>query len=339
MTNGFSIHPGKPLGQMTADDELKIPDGMILTAYRGSVAHNMYVPRNDPNHIDDIDIIGIAIGESRHYFGLHEWGRRGTKETKQGQWDCVWYEIRKAVSLLLQGNPNILSLLWLRDNDYIDVRPSGKRLLANRGLFAGKHVYDSFAGYASAQLQKMESRDPEDLRQYLAVTAELKYRGAHPNHKGEEFPRFASDDGMARDVAAWSTEKLLAKNTHYRKKGDNTGYMGDKRKRLVVDLGYDAKNAAHCIRLLRMAKEFLNTGAMQVFRTTDREELLEIKAGKWTLAQIKEHAEQLFSEVEAARDSSPLPPEPNHQGAETLLIDILREELFAAREKGETHER
>lgn len=325
-----TIFPLKTLDQLKTEDALTVPEGTILTAYRGSIAHNMYVPKDDPKHIDDIDLIGVCIGEPRHYLGLHEWGSRGTKERMQGQYDCVWYEIRKAFSLWLQGNPNVLGMLWLRREHFIDLRPAGQRIVDNRNLFVGKHVYNSFAGYASAQLHKMESREPSEVREYLAVTAELKYRGIHPNHKGEQFTQPDRSEGFAKDIANWSADKLMARMAHFQKKGENIGYMGDKRKQLLVEHGYDSKNAAHCIRLLRMAKEFLSTGSMSVYRESDRQELLHIKGGKWTLVAIKELAEQLFAEIKQARDASPLPEEPNHAGAEALLVDILRSELSAA---------
>jgi DNA relaxase NicK len=44
------------------------------------------------------------------------------------------------------------------------------------------------------------------------------------------------------------------------------GYMGKKRRELVVRVGYDAKNAAHLIRLLRMGIEFLTEGTLYVER-------------------------------------------------------------------------
>lgn len=88
---------------------VEYPPSTFFLGYRGSIAHGCFVPKNDPNSIDDIDLMGFVFGEPRHYFGLHEWGSRGTKEIKQGQYDVVLYEARKAVSLLLQGNPNIMS--------------------------------------------------------------------------------------------------------------------------------------------------------------------------------------------------------------------------------------
>ena len=305
----------------------RIPDGTCLLAYRGSIAHNMYMPNSDPQSIDDVDLMGIVLAPENHYIGLTDWGSRGTKEYKEGKYDCVFYEIRKAFGLLLHGNPNILSLLWIEPRHFLFKSAAGKRIVDNRSLFAGKHVYASFAGYASAQLQKMETRDPAELREYIAVTHELKYRGAHPNHKGEKFERPSDPpSGEAKDAAEWDTDRLLARLRHYQKKGENIGYLGDKRKELVLEHGYDSKNAAHCIRLLRMCNGFLKTGEMEVYRQ-DGAELLEIKRGMWPLDRVKAHAEDLFAEVKASRDSSPLPDEPDRPGSERLLATILSEHL------------
>ena len=113
----------------------------------------------------------------------------------------------------------------------------------------------------------------------------------------------------------------------YHKKGENIRYMGDKRKRLVVEQGYDSKNAAHCIRLLRMGSELLATGEMQVYRTSDGDELLEIKRGKWPLDRVKKHAQELLSKIQVARDQSTLPAQPDRDRAEELPIALLRREV------------
>lgn len=311
------------------EDACEIPEGVCLLAYRGSIAHNMYVPSSDPTHIDDVDLIGTVLGRPVNYLGLQEWGSRGTYEYKRGKWDGVFYEARKIFSLLLQGNPNVMSMLWCRSQDYLYQSEAGARLLANRHLFVGKHVYNAFAGYAHAQLEKMETRDPAELREYLAVTAELKRRGAHPNHKGEFFEVPEPTNGIERDASCWDVEKLKTRLAHFQKKGENIGYLGDKRKQLVLEHGYDAKNAAHCIRLLRMCREFLETGEMVVFRP-DAAELLDIKRGRWDLTHIKAHAEELFAGIKSARDASKLPEEPDRTGAEALLVGMLREHLLAA---------
>ncbi len=312
---------------LTPELFLKIPEGTILLGYRGSIAHNMYVPNTDPNSIDDVDLMGIVIGEKKDYLGLSEWGSRGTKEFWEGKYDCVFYEIKKMFQLLLQGNPNVVSMLWMKFEHYIILTEAGKRIVANKHLFAGKHVYKAFSGYAHHQLQKMETRDPAELRMYMALTYEAKYRCIHPQHKGESIPYpedFAAKASEWKTVVEMKDELVLSKLASYTKKGENIGYLGDKRKGLVLEHGYDSKNAAHCVRLLRMAGEYLRTGDLIVHRP-DAAELLEIKTGKWPLEKIKAHANDLFKEMEEAFNTSKLPEKPQYDKAEELLINILEE--------------
>lgn len=73
-----------------------------------------------------------------------------------------------------------------------------------------------------------------------------------------------------------------------------------------------------------MASEYLKTGELTVFRQ-DADELLDIKRGKWDLARVKSHADELFAEMRSSRDSSKLPDEADRTGAEKLLAKILRE--------------
>ena len=70
----------------TADTNLKglapeqisklLPEGLISLCWRGSVAHGMYVPKSDPNSIDDKDLMGTYIGPLEHYLGLADNGLR-----------------------------------------------------------------------------------------------------------------------------------------------------------------------------------------------------------------------------------------------------------------------
>ena len=102
------------------------------------------------------------------------------------------------------------------------------------------------------------------------------------------------------------------------------GYMGEKRKQLVEKYGYDCKNAAHCIRLLKMGMEFLTTGELNVFRD-DAPYLLEIKRGKWTLDQVKKEAKRLFNLADEAYIRSKLPNKPDVPAIEKIVMDIILE--------------
>ncbi len=100
------------------------------------------------------------------------------------------------------------------------------------------------------------------------------------------------------------------------------GYMGEKRKTLVERFGFDSKNAAHAIRLLRMGIEFLYEGELHVMRH-DRHDLLAIKHGEWPLARIKEEADRLFRRAEEAYDRCQLPAEPDYIKVNSLLVDCI----------------
>ena len=238
-------------------------EDMIFLAYRGSIAHNMYIPNSDPNSIDDVDLMGVFIAPNSHYIGLKNSKRTIEKMITVGGvlYDCVYYELSHFVSLLLKGNPNVLSMLWLKPEHYIYMTEGMSLLIDYKQLFSSKDAYNSFNGYAYGQFKRMES---------------------------------------------------------YNKKG----YMGEKRKGLVDKYGYDIKNAAHLIRLLRMGIEFLTTGEMIVFRP-DAFELLEIKTGKWPLSKVKALAEKLFEEAKEARDNSNLPEHPEKDIANRIVESVI----------------
>ena len=111
----------------------------------------------------------------------------------------------------------------------------------------------------------------------------------------------------------------LHKMTHHAKEG----YMGEKRKRLVETFGYDTKNAAHLIRLLRMGIEFLTDGVLYVERH-DAQQLLEIKRGEWTLEQVQAEAKHLFASAEQAYIASTLPTGPDMGAINRLCIAVVR---------------
>jgi predicted nucleotidyltransferase len=149
----------------------------ILLGYRGSVAHGMKIENTDPNCIDDVDFLSVAVLPEDYYLGLKTYGSDGTKEIKRDEYDIVIYEIKKMIRLLSQGNPNVLSMLWLKPNFYVKLTNAGELLITNRDLFVGKHVYNSFAGYANGQLKRMTHYSYDEV---LEIEMELKRRGIDP---------------------------------------------------------------------------------------------------------------------------------------------------------------
>ena len=297
-----------------------LPEGLISLCWRGSVAHGMYVPQSDPDSIDDKDVMGVYIGPLEHYLGF---GRKDVYEQWEGEWDCVFYEVRKFVGLLLNCNPNVLSLLWLEPNGIIYESAIGARLRQQRDLFVTKKAYHSFSGYAHAQFKKMISFNQEAQALMQQLEEQLIAFGIDPE---------SSDAGSAlRHVgghpfigATTEMMEIVKRYRGERRRYYSGGYMGKKRRELVRRVGYDAKNAAHLIRLLRMGIEFLTEGALRVERA-DAPELLDIKRGVWSLEKVKNEAERLFQLSQEAYVRSPLAPEPDRRRAERLCVQMISE--------------
>jgi hypothetical protein len=286
----------------------------------GSASHNTYVPKDDPDSIDDIDVMGVVPLPASHLFGLKTFEHWSYKE---GELDVVVYSLPKFVSLLLKGNPNVMGLLWLREEEQLQVPEWWDRLRNNKWMFASKkNVYNSFVGYAKGQMERMTSYTPEideELQQHQRTLAE--YGITSENAMKSPFVVGTNKDSPL-DIAL-TRFRFLNKKFHF-------AYMGDKRKELVRKHGFDSKNAAHTIRLLGMCYEYLLTGEMQVFRTDEDEFapanlLRRIKKGEWTLEMVQTYADGLFNVCQQAYDQSILPEYPDVENANDLLGEIAQE--------------
>lgn len=291
-----------------------LPDGLILLGYRGSIAHNMYVAPRDVDSIDDKDIMGVYVAPIEHYLGL---GRSEVKERFIQEWDAVSYEVRKFIRLLLKCNPNVLSLLWVPERHLVYQHELGRYLREQRSIFVTKAAYHSFTGYAYGQLKRMTHFNQEAQHEMAALEKIIGDHGIDLNElKATQSERDRGLEDGRRLGEVIDRYKGL-KSRYY-----SGGYMGAKRRELVRRVGYDCKNGAHLIRLLRMGIEFLVEGELHVERA-DAAELFAIKRGEWPLERVKEEAERLFRLAEEAYVRSSLPPKPDEQQAERLCVDII----------------
>ena len=288
---------------------------LIVLGLMGSHSHGTYIPPNEPDAVDDIDLMGFLVPPVEYHLGLPRWQHWVFQFEEL---DVVIYSLEKAIRLLLKSNPNIVGLLWLRDDEYIHRHPLFARMQRERAIFSSLEAAEAFAGYAYDQLKRMEAFDLDRMAEYEQLTAEIKAAGP--------VTEVLEADGLKLQHISAHWRIPVETLTRFRKvhREHFSGYMGEKRKAMVRKYSYDVKNAAHLIRLLRMGSEFLRTGVLQVYRTTDADELKRIKQGGWTLDQVKIEAEQLFHGIEAARASSPLPPRPDEPAANRLLMEMHR---------------
>ena len=71
-----------------------------------SHSHGTYIEPSDPSGVDDVDLLGVYVAPVEYYLGF---GREDAYERWESRYDCVFYELRKFVGLLLKSNPNVLS--------------------------------------------------------------------------------------------------------------------------------------------------------------------------------------------------------------------------------------
>lgn len=304
--------------QFDASHDFTFAESCVMLCFVGSQSHGTSIPKADPNGIDDVDLMAVVLPPAEYLVGLREF------EVWVKQWeelDVVVYGFHKFVRLLIKSNPNVLGTLWLRDVDYVVRTPEWVDLADNRRLFATKAAHGAFAGYANGQLQKMTSYSPQIQTEIDTLQEELEAAGWHlqdvMDKRSVPMPK-----GMDAETANLKANRLRHLRAKY-----HAAYMGEKRRGLVVKHGYDTKNAAHLVRLLRMCVEFMGSGEMQVYRTTDAEELKAIKRGEWSLERVKELAEALFNAARDAREWSTLPRDVNTAIVSDVVTGIVLQRL------------
>lgn len=130
---------------------------IIVAAYVGSVSHGTSTP--DPTGLDDVDVMGGVIPPLPELFGIRgfeQWDPKVHEDSALGELDCIFYDLRKLVRLWLKSNPNVLALLWLRDEDYLVRSHAFDWFRENRLRFSSKAGYHAIKGYAYGQMKDMD---------------------------------------------------------------------------------------------------------------------------------------------------------------------------------------
>jgi uncharacterized protein len=120
----------------------------ILVGQLGSKAYGTDTPESDN------DYTAVAVAPLSHYIGLDKWENDGTlkidkKDTINAE--MIAFEIQKFLKLCLNFNPNVIPLLYLRDEDYEIRTYGGHRLIEIRDAFTSKRAYKTMIGYAESQ--------------------------------------------------------------------------------------------------------------------------------------------------------------------------------------------
>jgi hypothetical protein len=112
--------------------------------------------------------------------------------------------------------------------------------------------------------------------------------------------------------------------THWKQYNEWKQNRNEKRAELEANFGYDTKHGAHLVRLLRMCGEILETGTVTVYRP-DAQELLDIRAGKWSYEKLIEFAHNEDKRMDGLFKKSKLPRKPPFEELDRLCVEMVKE--------------
>src|SRR5512146_639674 len=91
-----------------AENAFPLEQHLIVLALMGSHSHGTYIPPEEPDAVDDVDLMGFVVPPLPYHIGLPRWEHW---RLQQDELDVVIHSLDKAVRLLLKSNPNIVGLL------------------------------------------------------------------------------------------------------------------------------------------------------------------------------------------------------------------------------------
>jgi predicted nucleotidyltransferase len=124
----------------------------IYRAIHGSIAYGLRTPTSD------IDIKGFCIEPKAYHFGYkHRFEQQERLASKGHPEDSVIYSFKKFVNLAAECNPNIIELLFVYEGHIDHMDKFGHEVRRNRDWFISKKARHTFAGYAHAQIKRIET--------------------------------------------------------------------------------------------------------------------------------------------------------------------------------------
>lgn len=137
-------------------------DGMIFRTLVGSEVHGISLGSMTPGPGDDRDEMGLCIEPPEYVVGLRRfeqferhtaWDRPGgvRERSGAGDLDVTVYGLRKFCRLALDGNPSILTLLFVPQDAIVQNSLYGMQLLQRADAFVSLKACDRYLGYLRSQ--------------------------------------------------------------------------------------------------------------------------------------------------------------------------------------------
>lgn len=282
---------------------------LIYRVVIGSQAYGLATTQSD------LDTCGVCIPPRRYLLGLTPFEQHVAHGDER---DTVVYALVKFARLALECNPNIIEALYVEPCHILHCDAYGERLRATRQLFLTRQAGQTFSGYAISQLRRLERHHRWLVHppEHQPTQEEFGGRATAGRYK---FPDHDSEAAYSSALKHWNQYQAWRRDRN------------PARAELEARYGYDTKHAMHLLRLLRMGREILETGAVHVYRP-DREWLLAVRNGLLSYEELLTLAAEYEAQLATLQAASPLPDAPDAAQVEDLVVALQEEFLWAARE-------
>lgn len=296
----------------------------------------------------DLDLYGIFMPSKEIVFGFQKCeniklDQVAKDETGRNTKDAIDYtltEYRKYIKLALENNPNILHILFVDNKNVRYIDEFGERLLDMADKFPYKGAHYRFIKYAEAQKHKMRIKPEKynELKAGLSILNKFSDHQVMADVIASKYNHCRIDNRV--DKCAIDIFKERQNNKHI-VCGDlqlERGVFVSKAKKIIQKrldkfthrsslyetYGYDVKFGSNLIHLLMESIELMNTGRIK-YPLDYRQDILDIKNGKYTLNEILEWSEDLEEKSKQAYEKSSLRTDPNFEEIENFTIKEMRD--------------
>ncbi len=298
------------------------------------IAGSQLYGTNTPD--SDTDIRGVFIPSQEYFYGfLHK-----VEQLEEGK-DCVYYEIRKFFHLCLECNPNIIELLFVPKDRWVAYTSEWETIIENRNLFLSRKARYTFAGYAVAQLkrinthrhwlldppEKQPSRSDFGLPNEAKMISKEDYNAINAMTENE-FSTVAIDRNLFRvfqqEKAYQNASREWAQYEKWKIERNPA------RAALEAEYGYDTKHGMHLMRLLEEAQELLKTG-MITLPCPKAKLLMDIRNGKYGYDELMAMVGDIDAGFDVLYAESSLPNKPAAEKADVLCQSLVKAHLLGRR--------
>lgn len=279
----------------------------------------------------DLDIRGIALNSKYEILAGFDFEQVVNVET-----DTTIYSFNKMIELLTKCNPNTIELLGLLPEQYLHISDVGQELLDNKDMFLSQICVQTFGGYASTQLRRLENKAARLVSQTQNEKNILKsIENAKYDFGTRYFPMSDGDYvNLYVDEAVqegYDSEIFMDVVLHHYPLRDYTGMWNEmksitssyakigKRNDKAIEHNKLGKHMAHLIRLYMMAIDILEKHEIITYRRDEHDLLMSIRNGEYldSNRQPVDEFYKLLNEYEKrfdyAKEHTTLPKVPNRK--------------------------